>query len=180
MVPVPPAALREIWPLYDPDPKKWNLRRALGSRNIHRCNLSDFATVTLLVLREAKHLTVKQVEVFNTTFGTHARIRAGHKHQGHPALAPDKTVMQAYVGTDARTRFPRTFNGGNATLAVRDPPWTPETVNKCPGYKKWLADLKRQVGSGGPFPPRAKLAQMNADASAWEEEVAKKKKASKA
>jgi hypothetical protein len=156
-------------PLYDPDPSTWDPKLVVTTKpHLYRCHLSDFAAVAFLVLVEAGYLARGEVERFEVTYGSNARIRTGYRHQGRPALAPDGTVMRANVGIG----YPNLeeFDGGQTGLPVRRTPWipwTPGTVRNCPGYDKWLADLKHGVGVGGPFPTEAELDTLDAAWTSW-------------
>jgi len=95
--------------------------------------------VALAILIDEGYVKPKHVDWFETVYharGGSAQLRKDRWHEGHPARAPDGTIMyqDTATGTEAW--------GGDEGGGVEHGEWTIETVKNCPGYKEWLEKLK--------------------------------------
>jgi hypothetical protein len=94
-----------------------------------RVRLSDFVVVVIYFALAEGKITKGQVDRFESEYKKGAILRAMRPHEGHPALAPDGSVL---VWDDKVMQG--STNRGPGT-------WTVLTVSGCVGYADWLKKL---------------------------------------
>lgn len=132
---------RQLW---DPRRENFVAKAALIDLTIQRCRISDFALVAFLVLIKAKYLTKTQVDWFETAYVQFANPRSERKHEGLPALAPDKSIMK-YKASPSQGGDESGYRAWDGDTGQKYGKWTIETVSKCEGYDDWLQGLKQGI-----------------------------------
>jgi hypothetical protein len=118
-------------PLWDPNPQTFVAQDAVKNKDLRRVRLSDFAVIAFAMNITGGHLTKGAVDIFENVYVRGAKPRRTRLHEGHPALAPDGTVMSmdgiAYPGDTGQP-------AGQ---------WNTTNVDKCPGFANWVAQLRQ-------------------------------------
>ncbi|XMA15164.1 hypothetical protein WAI453_007955 [Rhynchosporium graminicola] len=126
-------ALMQSRPLLNPSPKTIVAALLISNPIYHKCRISDYLH---LVFQWGIHTSVylkKEICSFENVYTSAATIRQLRKHEGHPARAPDGTIMEI-----AGEACP-----GDSGESVG--PWDLENVHLCEGFGDWSAALSRTL-----------------------------------
>ncbi|KAL2065823.1 hypothetical protein VTL71DRAFT_3493 [Oculimacula yallundae] len=126
-------ALMQSRPLLNPHPKTIVAALLISNPIYYKCRISDHLH---LVFQWGIHTAVflkKQIACFENAYTSAATIRILRKHEGHPARAPDGTIMEIYGEACP----------GDSGESVG--PWDLENVHLCEGFSDWSAALSRNL-----------------------------------
>ncbi|KAH6706311.1 hypothetical protein BKA61DRAFT_679485 [Leptodontidium sp. MPI-SDFR-AT-0119] len=127
------SALMQGRPLLDPLPSTIVPTLLLSNPLYHKCRISDHLHLAFQWGIHTSHFTKRDVAQFTNVYTPPALARSMRKHEGHPARAPDGTIME--IAGDACP--------GNTGETVG--PWDLENVHLCEGFSEWSAGLLRTL-----------------------------------
>ncbi|KAH7333262.1 hypothetical protein BKA65DRAFT_553611 [Rhexocercosporidium sp. MPI-PUGE-AT-0058] len=133
MTPPLTQALMQSRPLLDPLPSTIVPTLLLSNPLYHKCRISDYLHLSFQWGIHTSLYSKKDVAQFTNVYTSPALVRIMRKHEGHPARAPDGTIMEI-----AGEACP-----GNTGESVG--PWDFGNVHLCEGYAEWSAALVRTL-----------------------------------
>ncbi|KAK0111171.1 hypothetical protein ONS95_001547 [Cadophora gregata] len=147
MAPPLSAALMQNRPLLDPAPHTIVAPLILSNPLFHKCRISDHLHLVFQWGIHTDLFSKREVAVFINVYTPPAQARQIRKHEGHPARAPDGTIME--IQGDACP--------GSTGESVG--PWDFGNVHLCEGYAEWSAGLLRTLNMA--LAAGLKLAEVN-------------------
>jgi hypothetical protein len=126
MTPPITKAIMASRPLYDPDPDTFVARDIVKDLSMRRVRLSDFVVVALQINIRAGVIKHAEADVFENVFVRGAKPRLIRVHEGHPARAPDNSIM---------SHLDAAYPGSTGEAAG---PYSTQDVETCAGYETWL------------------------------------------
>lgn len=135
MTPTLRKDVQDSRPLFDPHPDNLVVKEAVTNPMLKRCRISDHVHMALICLLKVGDLEESDVLRFESPYCHHnfktLKVRAIRQHLGHPARAPDGTIM--------------TIMGEACPGDSNEPagPWNESNVHLCGGYEAWLEAVKR-------------------------------------
>ena len=108
--------------LYDPDPDTFVAEDLLSRDDMRRVCLSDFVVIALQIGIQEGTIRAAKVDMFENVYTCGAKPCLSRKTEGHPARAPDGTIMW---------HNERQYPGNTGEYPGR---WTTENVKDCVGY----------------------------------------------
>ena len=133
MAPPLSTALMQSRPLLDPAPHTIVALLILSNPLFHKCRISDHLHLVFQWGIHTDLISKREVALFTNVYTPPAQARMLRKHEGHPARAPDGTIME--IQGDACP--------GNTGESVG--PWDLGNVHMCEGYAEWSAGLTQTL-----------------------------------
>ncbi|PVH70451.1 hypothetical protein DL98DRAFT_540830 [Cadophora sp. DSE1049] len=166
MAPPLSTALMQSRPLLDPSPHTIVAPLILSNPLFHKCRISDHLHLVFQWGIHTDLLSKREVALFTNVYTPPAQARMLRKHEGHPARAPDGTIME--IQGDACP--------GNTGESVG--PWDFGNVHMCEGYAEWSSGLSQTLNmaiAAGlkieevnmPQPSREELEKAQETSSQW-------------
>ncbi|KAG4439234.1 hypothetical protein IFR05_005272 [Cadophora sp. M221] len=133
MAPPLTGALMQSRPLLDPLPNTIVATLLISNPLYHKCRISDHLHLVFQWGIHTSLFSKREVAQFTNVYTPPAVARSMRKHEGHPARAPDGTIME--IAGDSCP--------GNTGESVG--PWDLENVHLCEGFSEWSAGLLRTL-----------------------------------